>query len=203
MEKTLFSIGHSQHEISYFVNMLKTHDINYVLDVRSVPYSKYAINYNREHIKKILNEHDIEYAFMGDFFGARPKNLSLYQPNGYLNFERVENSQAFKIGFQNVKKGIDQGYRIAFMCTEKDPIDCHRAILVSYAFYKSGYSINHIMSDNTIQTQEDINKRLLDMHFPDRNQLSFFETDHVSDEQYLKEAYRKQNQKIGYKLNKM
>ena len=85
------------------------------------------------------------------------------------------------------------------MCTEKDPIECHRAILVSYAFYKAGYSIEHIMPDNTIQTQQDINKRLLNIYYPDRNQISLFESENMSEKQYLVQAYKKQNEKIGYR----
>lgn len=199
MKKTLFSIGHSQHKIDYFISLLKKHHINYILDVRSVPYSQYATDYNRENIKKILKNNDIGYAFMGNFFGARPKDVSLYLPNGYLNFEKVANSTKFKRGFDNVEKGVKQGYRIAFMCTEKDPIECHRAILVSYAFYKAGYSIEHIMPDNTIQTQQDINKRLLNIYYPDRNQISLFESENMSEKQYLVQAYKKQNEKIGYR----
>jgi uncharacterized protein (DUF488 family) len=198
MDKTLLSIGHSQHQVGYFIDLLKSHDVNYVLDVRSTPYSQFATSYNRENIKKILKNNGIEYAFMGEFFGARPKDSSLYSLKGYLDFEKVENSSRFKKGFDNVVKGVKQGYRIAFMCTEKDPIECHRTILVSYAFYKVGYSIEHIMPDNTIQTQQDINERLLDMYYPDRNQFSLFESENLSEEQYLVEAYKKQNEKIGY-----
>ena len=86
------------------------------------------------------------------------------------------------------------------MCTEKDPIECHRAILVTNAFYKAGYLIEHIMPDNTIQTQKDLNDRLLDMYYADRNQLSLFASENLSDEQCLIEAYRKQNEKIGYHI---
>ena len=202
MNNVLMSIGHSQHQVEYFVYLLKTHEVNYVIDVRSTPYSQFAPDYNRENIKNILKDNAIEYAFMGAFFGARPKDSSLYLPDGYLNFRKVEDSLKFKKGFNNVVKGVDRGYRIAFMCTEKDPIECHRAILVTYAFYKAGYSIEHIMPDNTVQTQQDINKRLLDMYYPERNQLSLFESENLSAEQYLVEAYKKQNQKIGYHLEK-
>lgn len=122
----------------------------------------------------------------------------MYSPNGYLDFEKVANSSRFKKGFYNVVKGVKKGLRIAFMCTEKDPIECHRAILVTNTFYKAGYSIEHIMPDNTIQTQQDINERLLDMYYPNRNQLSLFVSENLSTEQYLLEAYKKQNEKIGY-----
>lgn len=198
MENILLSIGHSQHQVNYFINLLKSHGVNYILDVRSTPYSQFAAIYNRENIRPTLQSNGIEYAFMGDYFGARPTDPSLYSAKGYLDFEKVVNSSKFKKGFDNVIKGIKQGYRIAFMCTEKDPIECHRAILVTNTFYKEGYSIEHIMPDNTIQTQQDINERLLDMYYPNRNQFSLFASENLSTEQYLLEAYKKQNEKIGY-----
>ena len=198
MEKTLLSIGHSQHQVDYFINLLKSHDVNYILDVRSTPYSQFAASYNRESIRPVLQSNGIEYAFMGNYFGARPTDSSLYSTKDIWIFEKVANSSRFKKGFDNVEKGVKQGFRIAFMCTEKDPIECHRAILVTNAFYKAGYSIEHIMPDNTIQTQQDINERLLDMYYPNRNQLSLFVSENLSAEQYLLEAYKKQNEKIGY-----
>ena len=200
MKKTLLSIGHSQHKVDFFISLLKNHDVNYILDVRSAPYSQFAVDYNRENIRAILQSNGIEYAFMGDYFGARSTDSSLYSPNGYLDFEKTANSLKFQKAFDSVVKGMEQGYRIAFMCTEKDPIECHRAILVTNAFYKAGYSIEHIMPDNTVQTQQNIDERLLDMYYPDRNQLSLFVTENLSAEQYLTEAYKKQNEKIGYHL---
>ena len=70
MEKTLLSIGHSQHQVDYFINLLKSHDVNYILDVRSTPYSQFAASYNRESIRPVLQSNGIEYAFMGNYFGA-------------------------------------------------------------------------------------------------------------------------------------
>ncbi len=200
MDRILLSIGHSQHKVDYFIDMLKNHNVNYILDVRSTPYSQFAANYNKENIRSILQDNGIEYAFMGNYFGARPMDSTLYSPAGYLDFEKVVTSSRFKKGFESVVKGVEQGYRIAFMCTEKDPIECHRAILVTNAFYKAGYLIEHIMPDNTIQTQKDLNDRLLDMYYADRNQLSLFASENLSDEQCLIEAYRKQNEKIGYHI---
>lgn len=96
MEKTLLSIGHSQHQVDYFINLLKSHDVNYILDVRSTPYSQFAASYNRESIRPALQSNGIEYAFMGNYFGARPTDSSLYSSNGYLDFEKVANSSRFK-----------------------------------------------------------------------------------------------------------
>lgn len=203
MDKVLLSIGHSQHPVEYFIDLLKSHNVNYLLDVRSTPYSQFAANYNRENIKDMLQKNGIGYAYMGDYFGARPTDYLLYSPSGYLDFEKVANSEKFKKGFNNVERGVNQGYRIAFMCTEKDPIECHRTILVTREFYKAGYLIEHIMPDNTIQTQDVINKRLLDMYYPNRNQISLFSSENLSKEQYINEAYKKQNKRIGYHIEEL
>ena len=203
MYNILLSIGHSQHNVDYFLELLRSHNVNYILDVRSTPYSQFAASYNRENIKDTLKRNGVDYAYMGDYFGARPRDYSLYSQNGYLDFEKVANSEKFKIGFDNVEKGVKQGNRIAFMCTEKDPIECHRAILVTNEFYKAGYLIEHIMPDNTVQTQKTLNERLLDMYYPNRNQISLFSSENLSEEQYIKEAYKKQNIKIGYYIEEL
>jgi len=138
---------------------------------------------------------------MGEYFGARPSEKSLYADKGYLDFEKYKKSEIFIKGYNNVLKGVAQGNRVAFMCTEKDPIDCHRAILVTRAFAEAGVPIEHIMADNSIQTQNDLDQRLLKIYYPDRKQLSIFDKDNLSDEEYLQQAYKKQNEKIGYSLD--
>jgi hypothetical protein len=77
MDKVLLSIGHSQHPVEYFIDLLKSHNVNYLLDVRSTPYSQFAANYNRENIKDMLQKNGIGYAYMGDYFGARPTDYLL------------------------------------------------------------------------------------------------------------------------------
>lgn len=199
----LFTIGHSKHEFEWFVQMLKKYDINYLLDVRSMPYSRYADTYNRENIDRLLTSEGIHYSFMGKYFGARPDNEALYDSDGCLNFERVRVSEQFLKGKENVKVGLEQGNNIALMCTEKDPIDCHRAIMVARAFDLDGIDVSHIMPDGSIQSQKTLDMRLLNMYFPNRAQLSLldFETP-VRDEERLIQAYRKRNRDIGYHITK-
>ncbi len=196
----VFTIGHSQHNIDKFINMLKTHDINYIIDVRSMPFSQYASDYNKDAIKASLFLHKINYAFMGEYFGARPKNNNLYSEKGYLDFNKMKNSKLFLTGVENVLRGVGQGNRIAFMCTEKDPMDCHRAILVANTFYERGLEVEHILANNTLQNHNVLNERLLDRYFPDRNQMSLFENENLSEKEYLAEAYKKQNERIGYQV---
>ena len=79
MNNILYTIGHSQHDVEYFVYMLQKYQINFILDVRSTPYSQFVASYNRENIKAILKNEDIEYSFMGKYFGARPDDIKLYK----------------------------------------------------------------------------------------------------------------------------
>ena len=78
----LFTIGHSQHSMNYFIGLLNKYGIDYLLDVRSTPYSKYAEQYNKENISRELNSVNISYSFMGKYFGARPQNVELYNDEG-------------------------------------------------------------------------------------------------------------------------
>ena len=200
----LYTIGHSQHDFEYFSELLKNNNINYLLDVRSTPYSRYAETYNRDYLSKLLMRKNIIYAYMGKYFGARPENIELYNEDGYLDFEKVAQSEFFVKGIKNVVLGLSKGNNIALMCTEKDPIDCHRAILVARAFDLKGINVTHILPDGGLQTQEKLNERLLDMYFPDRAQLSIFNYDKVmNDEEKLKIAYRERNKEIGYHLHNM
>lgn len=199
----LFTIGHSQHTPEKFVALLKKYNVNYVLDVRSTPYSKYAEQFNKENIFLLLENVGIQYSFMGKFFGARPPELFLYSAEGYLDFEKVAQSERFNKGMQSVILGLERGNRIALMCTEKDPMDCHRAIMVSRAFDKNGIKVGHILPNGTIQTQKELDNRLLELYFPDRGQLSIFNyTDSISEEDYLTQAYHKRNEEIGYRIER-
>ena len=114
----------------------------------------------------------------------------------------MQDTENFKKGLNNIIKGLKQNNNICLMCTEKDPIDCHRAIMVARAFSLKGIDVSHILQNGEIQTQKELDERLLDLYFPDRNQLSLFAEDNLSREQMLVEAYRKRNKKIGYEMER-
>lgn len=199
----LYTIGHSQHTIDYFVGLLREYDIKYLLDVRSTPYSKYAEQFNREQLERDLQNAGIKYAFMGTYFGARPDDKSLYCDEGYLDFERVRKSPRFLKGFDNVTKGLEQGNNIALMCTEKDPFDCHRAIMVSRAFDLADIEVGHILEDAKLQSQKELNERLLNKYYPDRAQMNLFDylnpLNVKEESDYLGMAYEQRNKEIGYR----
>jgi len=194
---TIFTIGHSQHPMKHFIELLNMHNINYVIDVRSTPYSKYAQEYDRENIKNILKQNNIEYCFMGKSFGARQDDRTLYTTSGYLDFEKVAMADKFNVALSSVKRGMENN-NIALMCLEKAPIDCHRAILVGNAFYRANCNVEHILEDGILKNHDQLNLELLDLYFPDRNQISFF--GNKSEDEYLKDAYKLRNKEVGYHI---
>lgn len=198
----VYTIGHSVHPIDVFLKLLNKYDINCVIDVRSTPFSKYAPQYNINEIKKTLNSNGIYYLFMGKEFGARQTDTTLFDSDGLLNFEKVIKNDQFQSGMKRVKEGLDKGFNITFMCTEKDPIDCHRSILVGRAFHDEKFDVLNIIENGNIETQEELIERLLNIYFPMRDQTTLF--DYIENEKkdinLIREAYRLRNKDIAYKF---
>jgi len=197
----LFTIGHTNHSYEKFLELLRANKITYLLDVRSSPFSRFTSQFNKDVIADFLKKNGVNYNHMGKFFGARPKDKSLYTEQGYLDFEKARASENFKKGMENVILGLNKGYNIVLMCTEKDPFDCHRAIMVARGFELNGIEVSHILPDGKIITQTELNNRLLNKYYPDRNQMSLFsEISSLSEEEVLVLAYRRRNADIGYHI---
>lgn len=201
MKNVLYTIGHSNHTIERFIKLLKQHEINCVVDVRSNPYSRYNEQFNRENIKIQLNQNGIYYIFMGEEFGARRKEKELYTIDGYLDFEKTVKSSKFLNGVERIKEGLKRNFNIAIMCTEKNPIDCHRNIMIAKYFYDIGYEVKNILENGEIVEQQEINRQLVDNYFPDRNQISFLPEKNLDNyDELVKKAYKLKNKEIGYVL---
>ena len=197
----LFTIGHTNHSQEEFLQLLRANNITYLLDVRSTPFSQFTSQFNKDVIAAFLKKNGVNYNHMGKFFGARPMDKSLYTEQGYLDFEKARVSENFQKGLENVTLGLDKGFNIALMCTEKDPFDCHRAIMVARGFELKVIDVSHILPDGKIITQAELNNRLLDKYYPDRNQMSLFsEISSLSEEEVLVLAYRRRNADIGYHI---
>jgi uncharacterized protein (DUF488 family) len=197
----IYTIGHSNHKIEYFIDLLKIYSINCVVDVRSVPFSKYVSHFNKSEIKISLNMSNILYIFMGKELGARRENKTLYT-NGYLDFEKVSQEPLFQNGIKRLVDGLNKNYNIALMCSEKDPIDCHRNILVARELSKKNIEIYNIMDNKKIETQKKIEERLVNVYFPNRKQLSLFE-EPKSHYELINRAYKLANEKIAYSKEKI
>ena len=197
----IYTIGHSNYQLEYFLKLLNVFKINIIVDVRGIPYSKYASQYNKESIQRYLQKNNIQYIFMGEELGARSKDPSLYSLGGKLNFEQLSKTKLFNIGIDRIKNGINKGYNIAIMCTEKEPIDCHRSILVARKLHDQGIEIYHILENGNHKTHKQLEQELLDFYFTERMQISLFEENNYMN--LIEKAYLCKNKEIGYTYQKV
>ncbi|HCV29682.1 MAG TPA: hypothetical protein DGO89_05225 [Microcoleaceae bacterium UBA9251] len=156
----LFTIGHSNLSIEAFVLLLRQHGITAVADVRSHPFSRYLPHFNQSEIKASLSGAGIQYVFLGKELGARPEDLSCYDVSGKALYQRIAATPLFSEGIQRLLKGA-ANYKISLMCAEKDPITCHRTILVCHKLKDFNLQINHILSDGNLESHQDLEARLL------------------------------------------
>ena len=147
----IFTIGHSTDTIEMFINYLKLHKIDTVVDVRSVPYSRFASQFNKEILSERLKYEKIYYVPMGDNLGARYTEKELLFEDGKVDFSKVIATDKFKDGINRLEKGIKKGLKIALMCSEKNPIECHRFSLIANYLYKKGYNILHLVGINVYE----------------------------------------------------
>jgi uncharacterized protein (DUF488 family) len=154
-------VGHSNHPIEKFIGLLTANGITAVADVRSRPFSRRHPQFNKERLAAQLTQHGIAYVFLGKELGARSEDPSCYE-EGKVQYPRLAATAAFKAGIERVLAGAEK-FRIALMCAEKEPLDCHRTLLVSRALEKTGASIVHIMADGSVEMQDKTMSRLIEM----------------------------------------
>lgn len=186
----IYTIGHSTHSLDEFTSLLKAIDITAIADVRSSPFSGRSPHYNRRQLEASLNERDIDYRFFGKALGGRPKDPKLYI-RGTANYEAMAQTDAFKEGISKLLKGSSK-HRLALMCSENDPIECHRCLLVGRALFERDVPILHVLPDGKVQSQHDVEERLLDIN----RQLNhdFFSPRH----ELLDVAYRDQGMRVAF-----
>lgn len=186
----IFTIGHSTHRIERFIELLQMHGVNEVVDVRSVPHSRFNPQFNRQALTHVLRDNDIGYVFMGNEFGARSKDPECYEDDR-VSYEKLAQTESFKHGLERLI-AASSIQTMALMCAEKEPLECHRTLLVARALEKSGISTSHILSDGSIEPHAVAMARLKrQLHLPEHDLFR-------SDAELLEQAYRIQSQRIAY-----
>ncbi len=185
-EEIVYTVGHSTHPQPQFIGLLVRHGITAVCDVRSRPYSRLNPQFNREEIRRALRQHGIQYVFLGEELGARSKDPACYE-NGKVQFGRLAQTDLFREGIKRIKNGMKQ-YRVALMCAEKEPLECHRTILVARHLAAVGIEIQHIHEDGRLETQTAAVSRLRQMLKLPENDLFRSNADVLNDAYCLQEA---------------
>lgn len=202
MINSIYTIGHSNRELSEFIKLLRQHNVDYIIDVRFIPFSKYVTHFNKENLSYSLKDEEIIYIFQGHLLGidySNPQHVNSQE--SYTDYRIIAQTKEFLKGLDLVLEGIEQGYSIALMCSEKDPIDCHRAILISRELKARGISVNHIHNvDTELESHDQLESRLLALYNKKSNedQIDLFPAEEVT----LEEAYRRQNNSMSLKTRK-
>jgi uncharacterized protein (DUF488 family) len=160
MPQTLYTIGHSTHPTEKFVRLLRGHEITAVADVRSAPYSRYNPQFKKEALAASLKQAGVAYVYLGRELGARVEDPSCHV-DGRVSYRKVAQTELFRTGLQRVRDGM-RNYRIALMCAERDPITCHRMMLVTRNLRDEEFDIAHIRADGTLESNAEAEERLLD-----------------------------------------
>ena len=157
----LFSIGHSNHSIDKLLNLLRSGGVTAVVDVRSRPYSGRYPQFNRPELEVALREADLAYEFLGHELGGRPGSMSLYDSYGRVDYDLVRRTEAFKRGVDQLMKGCER-QRIAMLCSEEDPLECHRGLMIAPAMVERGIAPMHLRGDGSLETTQQLEQRLME-----------------------------------------
>jgi uncharacterized protein (DUF488 family) len=185
---SLFTIGHSTHLFATFVRLLKQHEIEVVADVRSRPFSRFPW-FCRDVLEKELKANGIRYVFLGMELGARRDERECYI-GPRADYSLIAQSSAYQKGIERLRNGVSR-YRVALMCSEREPLDCHRTILVC-RHAKAFADISHIRADGSLESHKEVEGRLIYRFFS--NKLDLFR----SEEELLAEAYLRRGEEINY-----
>ena len=158
---TILTIGHSNHPLEAFLNLLRRHDVKTLADVRSVPYSRYYPQFRRRPLQQALAARGIDYVFLGRELGARPTETACYR-DGRVDYERLARTARFIAGIDRLVREAETRC-VAVLCAEREPLDCHRTILVAPALTRRGASVAHILRDGGLEPHAAALDRLLDL----------------------------------------
>jgi len=169
---TIFTIGHSNHDLETFLALVEQHRIGLIVDVRSSPYSGYASHFNREAIRGSLQSRGVDYSFLGDLLGGQPEAADLYDPEGHVLYDRLARSSPFQRGLERLFEAVADR-RAALLCGEEDPTGCHRRRLIGRVLGERGVGLLHIRGDGRLQTEEEVARE--ERFRKTRGQLTLFD----------------------------
>ena len=162
IDRTVLTIGHSTHSLEVFVGLLQRHDVTALADVRAIPYSRFNPQFNRETLAGSLDLRGIRYVFLGSELGGRSENPACYD-NGRISYERLGATRTFQKGLDRVVQGATS-HRIVLMCAEREPLECHRCLLIAPALEARGVAVAHMRPEGGLELHTDAMRRLLVVH---------------------------------------
>lgn len=156
----LYTIGHGNRKPQDFLSILKKFNIEYLVDVRSKPYSKFNTHFNQNELKLFLEKNGIKYVFMGDNIGGRPEDKSCYDETGKVDYEIVKTKDFFKQGIERLKTAYNKNISLVIMCSESKPCECHRSKLIGRVLSVENINLTHIDEKGKLKSQNSVINQL-------------------------------------------
>ena len=153
--RAIWTVGHSNHPLETFAQLLLCHRVQVIADVRSFPYSRVAPQFGREHLACALESLDVRYLFLGEQLGGRPSNEEHYDDEGHALYEPMSKEPAFCEAIEQLIAGCEE-HRIALLCSEADPEFCHRRLLVGKVLTEREMELRHILGDASLVTERTV-----------------------------------------------
>ena len=187
----LFSIGHSNIPAERFIATLREAGADAVADVRSTPFSRRFPWFSGKSLAATLAHHGMTYLAYGDALGGRPRDAALYR-DGVADYEAMARRPDFHLGLDRLLADAARS-RVCLMCAEREPLDCHRCLLVAHSLAERGLGIGHILHDGMIEPHQATEQRLLSLVGEDHD---LFVT---GQDERLAAAYRRRARTVGYR----
>jgi len=154
----IYSIGHGGLTGVALNEHLRRAGVQFLIDVRSVPYSRHQPEFGRELLQHSLDS-TVKYVFMGALLGGRPDDDSCYT-NGRVDYTKTRTKDFFKRGIDRLRSAHEQGFAICMLCSEAQPSQCHRAKMIGQTLADEGIEVLHILPDGRIRSQPDVMREL-------------------------------------------
>ena len=156
----IFTIGYGSRSVDEFIQVLQEHEIAYLIDVRSAPYSRYKPEFSRERLDAELEQHGIRYVFMGDTLGGRPDGEDCYDVNGKVDYTKLKITERYLSGIKRLQGAFTQQQRVVLMCSEGKPEQCHRSKLIGESLEEQNIRVTHIDENDELQSHDEFIKEL-------------------------------------------
>ena len=202
LSSRLFTIGHSNHPIERFLELLFQAEVGVIADVRSSPFSQRFLQFNQSLLRQELERASVRYIFLGDELGGRPREPAVYDAEGRVDYWRVRRTPYFRSGLDRLLAELAR-QTVAMVCAEEDPLDCHRALMVCADLAEQGICPRHVRGDGTIETTEKLEERLFSITGVGGGMMGGLFAATISAEEraeLLTEAYKAQARRKAFRL---
>ncbi len=194
-----YSIGHSNFPADRFVALLHAAGVGAIADVRTTPFSRSCPWFSAKNLKPLLEQNGIAYLPYGVALGGRPQSVELYC-DGIADYEAMARQAEFQAGLDRLIADAGQGHapgptpsRLCLMCAEREPLDCHRCLLVARALAARGFTVGHILSDGTVEAHAATERRLLELAGDDGDLFATGQNERIA------AAYRRRARAVAYR----